>query len=177
MNERTSAQETLATLNWTPSIYFAESWARCPLNYAWKVLLDYEAWNPTFVGAQVQPVKGEWRKPGELVLIKKQLAGADGEPLPQFYAETVVAIAPRRIIWYVYPVEGHSFRNFVDFGLSEVDSGVRFSINYYAQSARYGELTPQQRQALEQERAQSVQTLQHTADTFKQYCEAHLNDA
>jgi hypothetical protein len=176
MNERASAEETLATLGWTPSIYFAESVVRCSLEAAWKVLVDYEAWNPTFAGAQVQPVKGERRKPGELVLIKKNL-DYHGEPLAPFYAETVVAIAPRRIIWYVYPAQGHSFRNFVDFGLSEVDAGVRFNINYYAQSARYGELTPQQQQALEQERAQSARDMQHLADAFKQYCETHRDPA
>jgi hypothetical protein len=173
--ESRNAEQSLATLDWTPSIYFAESWVQCPLDFAWEVLLDYEAWNPTFVGAQVQPVKGERRKVGEIVLIKKQLTYANGEPLPEFYAETVAVIAPRRIIWYVHPAAGHSFRNFVDFGLSEVDRGVRFNINYYAQSARYGELTEQQRQALQQERLQSVQSLQHTADAFKQYCEARLS--
>jgi hypothetical protein len=174
MSELTRAQEVLAPMAWTPSIYFAESVVRCSLDHAWKVLVNYEKWNPTFVGAQVQSVKGEWRKAGELMLIRKQLATSSGEPLPQFYAETVVAIEPRRIVWYVYPVEGHLFRNFVDFGLSEVASGVRFSINYYAQSPRYAELTQQQREALEKERAQAMQDLQHSADAFKKYCETNV---
>lgn len=173
MSELTRAQEISVPLAWTPSIYFAESVVRCSLDYAWKALVSYEKWNPTFIGAQVQPVKGEWRKPGELILIKKQLETSSGEPLPQFYAETVVAIEPRRIIWYVYPVEGHQFRNFVDFGLSEGASGVRFSINYYAQSPRYGELT-QQQEALEKERAQGMQGMQDLADAFKKYCETNV---
>jgi hypothetical protein len=174
MSELTRTQEAAATLAWTPSIYFAESVVRCPLDYAWKVLVDYQKWNPTFIGAQVQPVRGEWRKPGELVLIKKQMETSSGEPLPEFYAETVVANEPHRIIWYVYPITGQQFRNFVDFGLSEVAGGVRFSINYYAQIQRFGELTVQQQQALEKERAQGTQDMHLLVDAFKKYCETHV---
>lgn len=173
MSELTRAQEVSAPPAWTPSIYFAESVVRCPLDYAWKVLVNYEKWNPTFVGAQVRPMKGEWRRPGELVLIRKREIGSD-DPAPDFYAETVVAIEPRRIIWYVYPVEGHEFRNFVDFGLSEVASGVRFSINYYAQSPRHGELAQGQQETLEKARAQGTQDMQHLAEAFKKYCETHV---
>lgn len=177
MSQPTVSAECLETLGWTPSIYFAGAVVQCSLDYAWQVLVNYEAWNPTFVDAQVRRVRGERGKPGELVLIKKHLVDTSGAPLPEFYADTVVAIAPRRIIWYVYPVAGHLFRNFVDFGLSEAGFAVRFSINYYAQSARYGELTPLQQEQLNREREQSELDLQNSADAFKKYCETHVSSA
>jgi hypothetical protein len=154
------------TIDLTPSVYYGESLVRCKIDYAWKVMLDYQAWNPTFVGAEVMPVRGDYRTEGELVLIKKSLSDVHGEPLPQFYAETIKVVPRRNIVWFVYPVEGDDFRNFVDFGLLEGPAGVTFRIDYYAQNRLSGDL-------LLKERTQSQATLQHTADAFKEYCETH----
>src|SRR5262245_58205337 len=106
-----------------PTVYYAESLVNCTLRKAWKIMLDYQSWNPTFAEAEVIPVRGEPSTEGELVLIRKSLTDVKGEPLPQFYAETVKVVPDRRIVWYVYPKEGDAFRNFVDFGLTEVAAG------------------------------------------------------
>jgi hypothetical protein len=151
---------------WTPSVYYAESVVNCGIEKAWKVMLDYQAWNPSFVGAEVTSVSGQARAEGEIVMIKKQLIGANGEPLPVFYAETVKVVPHRHIVWYVYKKQGDSFRNFVDFGLSEAPSGVRFNVYYYAQNQISAEL-------LIENRRQSEVSLQNLATAFKRYCEAH----
>jgi hypothetical protein len=135
------------------------------LEKAWKILLDYEAWNPTFAGAQVVSIRGRWRTEGELVLIKKSLAGIDGQSLPEFYAHTIKIVPRRHIVWHVYPKEGEDFQNFVDFGLLAEGSGVRFTINYYALSAEVEE-----DRLAEENRAREV-TLRSVASAFKTYCE------
>jgi hypothetical protein len=150
---------------WVPSVYYAQSVVRCPLTKAWETLLDYEAWNPTFVGAHVVPVRGEPRTEGELVLIRKSLTDVKGEPL-EFYAETVKVSPQRHIVWYVYPKEGQAFRNFVEFGLAEAFSGVQFDIRYYAQNRLPAQLLIQERNA-------TAAILRDSALAFKRYCEAH----
>jgi hypothetical protein len=149
----------------TPSVYYAESEVECTLAKAWEILLDYPAWNPTFAGAQVSTVKGAPRTEGEVVLIRKPLLDVKGEPIPEFYAETVKLAPQRHIVWYVYPKAGEDFRNFVDFGLAETAHGVRFNIYYYEQNLLSGEL-------LEKQRRDYAAALQHTANTFKAYCES-----
>jgi len=147
-----------------PAVYYAEVKVNCPLEKAWKILLDYEAWNPTFIGAQVVPVQGPRRAEGELVLIEKSLSNTNGEPLPAFYAQTIKMVPRSHIVWYVYPKEGEAFRNFVDFGLTEARSGVGFNIYYYAQTVTSGDLLIQQRK-------DSEAMMQTVALAFKKYCE------
>jgi hypothetical protein len=154
-------------MSWAPSVYYANSLVNCPLPKVWELLLDYEAWNPSFADALVTRVAGEPRTEGEIVLIKKSVLDAIGQPIPEFYAETVKLIVPRRIVWYVYPREGDSFRNFVDFGLTEVATGVRFNIDYYAQNPLVGEL-------LSKERVHSETGLHDLALAFKRYCESRV---
>jgi hypothetical protein len=151
---------------WTPSVYYSEILIDCPIDKAWKFMLDYEAWNPTFVGAEVVPVKGKARTEGELVLIRKSLKDIKGEPLPEFYAETVKVVPHRHIVWYVYPKGTGDFRNFVDFGLSEEPSGVKFSVYYYAQNRIAPELLSKEREATQKIHGE-------LAAAFKKYCETH----
>lgn len=154
----------------TPSVYYAESIVRCTLAQAWEAMLDYQSWNPTFVGAQVIPVKGEPRTQGEVVLISKRLTDLKGEPLPEFFAETVRVVQHRHIVWYVYPKDREGFRNFVDFCISEAAGGVRFSIQYYEQDLVSGEL-------LVEHRNNNTATLEQSAAAFKTYCESQFQRA
>jgi hypothetical protein len=159
----------LADADWIPSVYFAESLVNTTLDYAWTVMLDYQAWNPTFADAQVTLVKGQPSTEGELVLISKKYLDAKGEPLPAFYCETVKIVPHRRIVWYAYPKldnanQMDSFRNFVDFGLTAVPGGVRFDIYYYAQNrVLEGQLAT--------ERKYMESFLSDLAVTFKKHCE------
>jgi hypothetical protein len=150
---------------WAASVYHAESLVHCSLDHAWNVMQDYEAWNPSFVGATVRRVSGEPRSEGEVVLIRKLGTEVTGEESPDFHAVTVKWVPSSRLVWYVYPVTGRSFRNFVDFGLAEVPDGVRFTINYFAQDALSGELLDQQRKGYEE-------FLPVLARAFKAYCES-----
>jgi hypothetical protein len=150
-------------MGWSPSVYYAEGTVSCSLQNAWRLLLDYEAWNPSFIGAQVSLVAGKKGSEGEIVLIKKSIVDANGEPWPQFYAETVKLVREQHIVWYLYPKEGDAFRNFVDFGLSEVGSGVRFNIYYYSQTQVAGE-------ALAQQRTEMKAALGDLVTAFQNHC-------
>lgn len=150
---------------WSPTVYYAETYANATAERAWALMLDYQAWNPSFVGAEVLHMDGVHRAEGEVVLIRKRLIDVDDTPLPEFYAETVKVVPYRNIVWYVYRKGGDGFRNFVDFGLSEEASGVRFRVSYYAQSQFVGELLIKQR--LEREA-----TLKTLVIAFKSRCEA-----
>jgi hypothetical protein len=158
--------ERLHDLDWTPSIHYAESYVACSLQQAWNLVLDYPSWNPSFVGAEVIPVSGPRGGEGEVVQIKKQLKAVTGDSLPPFYAKTVKLVPLRHIAWYVYPMEGdaETFRNFVDFGLSEVAQGLRFSVNYYAQARLTADL-------LSKQRAERDASLGRLVLAFKRHCE------
>lgn len=146
-----------------PSVFYAESLVHCTLQSAWRMMLDYKAWNPDFACAETALVRGEPRSEGELTLIT--LFGENRAPLSQFYAETV-KVASHHIVWYVFPAEGDSFRNFVDFGLEETPSGVTFRIYYYAQNRASVE-------ALAQVRREMETSLRNLTVAFKHYCESH----
>lgn len=166
-----------AALNvWAASVYYLEIDVKCDLRRAWNLMLDYEAWNPSFVGAKVTLVRGQRQTPGELVLIVKSASALkeSGAPLPEFYsdiefyAETVKMDPPSRLVWYLYQKGGDTFRNFVDFSLAEESGGVRFVIHYYAQD-RLPEA------ALIRHRADTEAALQGIAAAFKNYCEARAS--
>lgn len=161
----TSTGRAFDTLAWAPSVYYVESFVSCSLRKAWELMLDYRAWNPSFADAEVTRVSGEPNTVGEIVLIKKSLLDVTGEPLPEFYAETVKLVPFNHIVWYVYPKAGDSFRNFVDFGLAESPGGVKFYIDYYAQNPLSGEL-------LAKERQQSESGLRDLTLAFKNHCES-----
>ena len=152
--------------NWTPSVYQAESTVNRKLSEVWPLLLNYEAWNPSFSDAQVSQIVGDPRSEGGIVLIRKNFKDGTGEPIPEFYAETAKLVQNQQIVWYVYPKEGQVFRNFVDFRLREVSQGVNFSIHYYAQDR-----LPRER--LIKQRAEYQQFLNDLAIAFKRYCETH----
>jgi hypothetical protein len=153
-------------LGWAASVYYAESFVNSTLEKAWKLLLEYELWNPTFVDATVTLISGKHRSEGEVVLIHKPSLHMYGEPIPYFYAETLKVVPYRHMAGYLYPKEGDTFRNFVDFGLSEVSAGVRFDIFYYEQNRLSGELLTKHRKEYEV-------ALKDLAAAFKHYCEAH----
>jgi hypothetical protein len=153
-------------IEWVPSVYYAQILVDCPLARAWEILLDYRAWNPDFVGARVIPVSGKHRTQGEVVLISKPVV-MDGEPLPEFFAETAKLTPHRRVVWYVYPKSEESFRNFVDFALDELPSGVRFNIDYYEQIRLA-------REAIKKHREEFEKSLHDCALAFKRYCEANV---
>jgi len=163
MTTDSAATVTPSELELLPSVYYAESVVRCPLDEAWHAMLDYQAWNPNFTNAQVTLVDGVPGQEGELNLIS--IHGGDGAVLAEFYSRTVKLVLLRHVVWYVYPKQGESFRNFVDFWLEQTESGVRFRIFYYAQNW----LSCQQ---LSQERASSEAALNSLAAAFKQYCES-----
>jgi hypothetical protein len=163
-------------LDWTAAVYFDETVVHCDIATAWEILVDYEAWNPTFVGAQVTRIEGTPRSEGERVRIHKTYSDPLGDAVPEFYAETVKIVPGRRIVWYCYAREGHTyqnqkdpFRNFVDFGLTELPSGgVRFAIFYYAQNRLSGE-------SLSREREFMRSTLLGSVTAFRDYCERHCS--
>jgi hypothetical protein len=148
-----------------PTVYYAETTIDCSLDKAWMSLLRYESWNPTFANAEVVRVAGDHRSEGELVQIRKMRKDVKGDPLPEFFALTVKVVPRAHIVWYVYPKEGSAFRNFVDFGISEAPSGVKFNIRYYAQDALSGEL-------LQKQRTDYEAGMHRLAAAFKQYCES-----
>jgi hypothetical protein len=154
---------------WNASVYHAECVVECNLATAWEKLLDYVSWNPTFAGAKVVPISGEYRKEGEVVLIKKSISTVSGEPLSAFYAETVKVVPSRRIVWYVYPIEGELFRNFVDFSLAETPTGIKFAISYYEQTHLTEDLLSLQRTEL-------PKIARRVTLAFKQYCEGREPD-
>lgn len=158
------------THNWTPSVYYAEILVNCTKEKAWKAMLDYQAWNPTFIGAQVTPVCGKPGTEGEVVRIGKQLSDVNGDPLPEFFAETVKVVPERHIVWYVHPKEGDAFCNFVDFGLVEAGGEVKFQVLYYEQNRLSGSVLLRQREQFEA-------TLLAVAAAFKSYCETGARPA
>lgn len=148
-----------------PSVYYAESVVNCPLNHAWRALLNYQAWNPSFAGAQVTHTHGEQGREGEIVQIQKSIMDASGKPWPEFYAETVKLVPQRHVVWFVYSKAGDLSRNFVDFGLEPATSGVKLSIQYYA-------LNPLAGEALAAQRRQMEAALGELATAFKNHCES-----
>jgi len=127
-------------------------------------MLDYKAWNPDFARAETRTIRGDSGSEGELTLIT--LLDENRAPLSQFYAETAKVVAPHHIVWYVFPIEGESFRNFVDFWLEETSSGVKFRIFYYAQSSLLLQEVAQMRAGMET-------NLRNLTLEFKRYCESH----
>jgi hypothetical protein len=156
----------MSNSQWAASVYYAEIVIGCELERAWERMLDYEAWNPSFQGAQVHRVRGEARAEGELVLIKKAIVDSAGNPWPEFYAETVKLVPQSHVVWYLYPKEGDAMRNFVDFELTAISSAVRFNIDYYAQSRVTGE-------ALSRERKEMQAALNDLTLALKRHCEAY----
>jgi hypothetical protein len=157
--------EVKPCVGYVSSVYYATIAIDADLAQAWRKLLDYQSWNPTFAGANVTPVGGDFQSEGEQVLIRKLLSDAKGDRLPDFYAETVKIVPQKHVVWCVYPKEGDGFRNFVDFGLSDVSPGVRFDIYYYEQNHLSGE-------DLAKHRVESQEGFDKLALAFKQYCEA-----
>lgn len=149
--------------DWTPSVYYARSVIACPLDIAWQHLLSYETWNPAFRGAQVTRISGHPREEGELVLI--QTLDQTGAALPAFYARTVCLVPHRHVVWFVYPKLGSSFRNFLDFGLIELPSGLQFDVCYYTHDKLSAD-------ALIQQRREFQIGMDTIATAFKAYCEA-----
>jgi hypothetical protein len=138
---------------------------------AWRILLNFEAWNPTFVGATVTRVRGNASSVGEILLITKTYSDPKGEAFPEYYAETIKVVPGRRIVWYCYAKDGLTyhgqkdpFRNFVDFGLTSGSNGVRFNINYYAQNRQSADRLAREREFMES-------TLQEVAAAFSSYCQ------
>jgi hypothetical protein len=163
-------------IGWAASVYYLEIDVRCDLQRAWNWMLNYGAWNPSFVDAKVTLVRGQRQTPGELVLIRKSTSALKkaGTPLPkfysdiEFYAETVRIDPPNRLVWYLYQKDVDTSRNFVDFSLAEEFGSVKFTIRYYAQD-RLPEA------ALTQHRADSEAALRGIATAFKDYCEARAS--
>jgi hypothetical protein len=153
--------------DWRDSVYYAESNVRCSLEAAWKVLLDYQRWNPHFDGATITPVQGRADREGGLVLIQDKDPYIPGEPPPKFLALTVKVVPQRNVVWCVYPQSGAAFRNFVDFSLTQCAGGVQFSVRYYEQLAIADDLLAGHRQ-------QSDEIYQRLALSFKNYCETQL---
>lgn len=156
-------------LAWTASVYYVEILVNCDLARAWEIMLDYKTWSPGYTEADITTVRGTPHTEGEIVLVSKPLL-MDGEPLPQFYTETVKVVPHQHLVGYAYPREGRLFRNFIDFGLSKVSSGVRFDIHYYEQNLLSGD-------ALIKHRKEFEQSLQTVAAAFKSYCEAKRGEA
>lgn len=105
-----------------------------PLAKAWDLLIDYNAWNPSFANAVVTTVEGQPGAEGEIVDIK-QYDVPGGTLQAHFFAETVRVIERHHFTWAVYPIEGDDFRNFVDFELlARPDGGVTFYIQYFSQT-------------------------------------------
>lgn len=150
--------------DWSPSVYYARSVIACPLDIAWQHLLSYETWNPGFRGAQVTRVSGHPREEGELVLI--QTLDQTGAALPAFYARTVRLVPHHHVVWIVYPKEGSSFHNFLDFGLIELPGRVQFNVCCYTQDKLSGEALGQQRTAFQRD-------MNTIAAAFKDHCETN----
>ncbi|BBE35278.1 hypothetical protein [Sphingosinicella microcystinivorans] len=162
---------TSEIIEYRPAVFQAESHIQTDMDTAWRKLLDYEAWNPTFAGATVTRVEGEPQAEGESVRITKTYHDPKSPPFPPFYADTVKLIPGRRVVWYCYPERGEeyhaqadAFRNFVDFSLSEDGVGVRFNINYFAQFRLTGA-------ALSQELGVFQNGLHELASAFRDFCE------
>lgn len=151
---------------WTASAYFADGSVNCPLDRAWAFLLNYRAWNPHFAGVDVTAIRGNASSEGELVLIKDRVPYVQGEEPPEFFAETVRVIAPRRVVWCVYSKDGDAFRNMVDFSLSRAREGVTFNVSYYEQLRLRAELVPAHR-------GESQIVYEKLVSAFKEYCEAN----
>ena len=117
--------------DWVPSVYSASIDVHCPIERAWPILLDYQTWNPHFAGVEVTRVPGTPDGEGEIVLIKDRVPYVEGEPPPEFYAQTVIVREPCQIVWCVFSKHGPEFRNFVDFSLNRTPGGVKFELRYY----------------------------------------------
>jgi hypothetical protein len=147
-----------------PSAYYAESIVHCSLEHSWKVLLNYQAWNPSFAGAKVIRVQGEPNREGEIVRIQKAITDSSGKTWPEFYAQTVKIVPYHHVVWHVYSQSGDPSRNFVDFTLEPATSAVKLRIGYYALNPLWGE-------ALDTQRREMDAALRDLAVAFKNYCE------
>lgn len=150
-------------LDWSFSVYYAQAVVACTPDIAWQHALHYENWNPGLRGALITRVSGCMREEGELVLIQ----GHDeiGAALPAFYARTVRLVPRHHVVWFVYPKEGSSFRNFLDFGFIELPGHVQFNVCYYTQDKLFGEALDRQRTAFQRD-------MNTIAAAFKDHCEA-----
>jgi hypothetical protein len=155
-----------AARDWLPSVYFASIDVMCSMKKAWEILLDYQAWNPHFAGVVVTPVRGERHTESEIVKIRDVVPYVEGEPPPEFFAETVRVIPSHRIVWCVFSTQEPLFRNFVDFGLVETPTGVRFDVGYYEQVQLTSDKLPAHR-------AESDGVYEKLVTAFKSYAESH----
>ena len=146
-----------------PSVYYAEADVSCPIDEAWRLMLDYQSWNPDFANARVTTIAGQRQAEGEVVTI--QIMNPAGDVLAQFYAHTVKVVPQRHFVWYTYTGVQGSFHNFIDFELAESVSGCRFRINFYAQNLLSAD-------ALAAHREKTQNSLVRLAAAFKNFCEA-----
>ena len=161
MNE--TARNVAAGSESARSVYYAQSQLACTVEQAWPRMLAYQDWNPGFVGGTVSRLRGQPASEGELVLIS--LVDAAGNPVPEFYAETLKVVPLRHIVWDVYPKAGEAFRNFLDFELTPAaHDRAEFRIHCYTQDRLTGAL-------LEQQRAQSQAGLNALATAFREHCQ------
>jgi hypothetical protein len=153
---------------WKASFYHASADIDRPADTIWEALLDYQKWNPSFQGARVTRVDGGSLALGGRVLIEKTSEYLDGELVPQFYAETVALDRLRyHVCWYVYPLEGNLFRNFVDFRLVPQGEKTQFEIFYYEQNQLKGA-------DLEKHRLAYAEDLRNLANDFKLHCDRNV---
>jgi hypothetical protein len=148
-------------LDWQPTVHYVEGVVEAPIGRAWDLMIDYQGYNPTFVGATVTLLEGEPGAEGELVLIEKvdHDTGAAATP---FYCRTAKVIPESHIVWYLWD-DADELRNFVDFGLHEDERGVVFSIHYYAQGRLAGD-------DLARSREQLVTFLPDLVGIFQKHC-------
>jgi hypothetical protein len=152
-------------LDWVPSAYYDSIDVHCPIERAWPILLDYQAWNPDFAGVEVTRVPGTPSGEGEIVLIKDRVPYIQGEPPPEFYAQTVTIREPSQVVWCVFSKEGPEFRNFIDLALTRTSGGVKFEVRYYEQVC-----IPSQKLAAH--RSESKTVYANLVAAFKAYAES-----
>lgn len=164
MERESNASENCDGGEWAASSYYASSLVHCPLEDAWRSMVNYPAWNPGFVGSRVTRVQGDPNVEDEIVLI--ELVDGRGDPLPPFYAQTLNVVPWRRMVWYAHDARGNAFRNFISFELVPEPHGIVFSIHWYALDRLTGPSLTEHRKATEL-------GLQQLADAFKTFVSTH----
>lgn len=132
--------EIATKISLSPVVVSSQSRIERRIENIWPIMMDFHAWNPNYVDAQVDEIEKTQADLGGIVYIRAPIVRETGRPAIEFYCKTVAVDVHRSVVWFMYPKENYvfngqedPFRNFVDFTFTDEGDHILFKLTYFAQ--------------------------------------------